>query len=221
MIKACIFDMDGTTVNTLDSIAYYANAALNRCGLPSIPTERYKTLVGNGAEVLVHRMIREVGGTEAQFEQVLPDYNSTYDDGFLYLARPYDGILDMLDTLHSLGVKVAILSNKPDSTTRKIAAELFGSRISFCIGGREGKALKPDPNGVFELMECMQVAPEECLYIGDTATDMQTGHNAGLFTIGVLWGFRDEAELRKAAADRIVSSPTEITAIVKEKNNAQ
>lgn len=218
MIKACIFDMDGTTVNTLDSIAYYANAALNRRGLPSIPTERYKKLVGNGARVLVRRMIDEVGGTDAQFEQVLPDYNSTYDNGYLYLTRPYDGIPEMLDALRAEGVTSVILSNKPDSTAKKVAAELFGDKIAFCLGGREGKALKPDPNGVFELMNALRVSPEECLYIGDTATDMQTGHNAGLTTVGVLWGFREEAELRSAKAGRIVSSPSEITDIVREWN---
>ena len=211
MIKACIFDMDGTTVNTLDSIAYYANAALRKFNLAPIETERYKLLVGNGARKLTERMIKESGGDMALHEPLLEYYNKTYDDGFLYLARPYDGICELLKSLKERGIKTAILSNKPNPTTVKIADSLFGSDlIDLCFGGRDGVPLKPDPTAVFEITEKLGVEPGECLYIGDTATDIETGKNSGIFSIGVLWGFRGRAELEKAGADAIVSSPNEI-----------
>lgn len=211
MIKACIFDMDGTTVNTLDSIAYYANAALRKFNLAPIETERYKILVGNGARKLTERMIKESGGDAALHEPLLEYYNKTYDDGFLYLARPYDGICELLKSLKERGIKAAILSNKPNPTTVKIADSLFGSGlIDLCFGGRDGVPLKPDPTAVFEITEKLGVAPGECLYIGDTATDIETGKNSGIFSIGVLWGFRGREELEKAGADAIVSSPNEI-----------
>ena len=202
--------MDGTTVNTLDSIAYYANAALRKFNLAPIETERYKILVGNGARKLTERMIKESGGDAALHEPLLEYYNKTYDDGFLYLARPYDGICELLKSLKERGIKTAILSNKPNPTTVKIADSLFGSDlIDLCFGGRDGVPLKPDPTAVFEITEKLGVAPGECLYI-------ETGKNSGIFSVGVLWGFRGRAELEKAGADAIVSSPNEILLLAKK-----
>ncbi len=216
MVKLCIFDMDGTLVNTLNSIAYFANRALEHYGLPAIETERYKRMVGNGADVLVQRMIDAVGGTREQYEQVRALYNKSYDDDFLYLTAPYDGVCDLLRELKSNGIKTAILSNKPDSTAQKVSDALFGSTlIDLCRGGRSGVPLKPDPQAVFQLQKALGAAPEECLYIGDTATDIETAKNAGLFSIGVLWGFRDRAELTRAGADAIIADPAEIAALAR------
>ena len=108
MIKLCIFDMDGTTVNTINSIAYFANNALSKAGLSPIDTEDYKIIVGNGAKVLVERMIEKVGGDKALFDTVYPEYNTTYDNDFLYLTEPYEGIINMLRELKKQGIKVAI-----------------------------------------------------------------------------------------------------------------
>ncbi len=216
MLKLCIFDMDGTLVDTIKSIAYFANNALNKYGLPSIETQRYKLLVGNGASVLVERMIKEVGGTQEQFEKVFPEYNTTYDNDFLYLTEAYEGVCDMLSELKKLGVKTAILSNKPDVTAKKVSEALFKEGlIDVCYGARDGIALKPDPEGVFAILKEFGVEKNECLYIGDTATDIKTAKNAGLTNIGVLWGFRDRAELEDAVADYIIEKPAEILDIAK------
>lgn len=220
MLKLCIFDMDGTVLNTINSIAYFANGALNKFGLPSIPTDRYKLLVGDGARVLVERMIKEVNGSDADVEKVLPEYNTNYDNDFLYLTEAYEGILDMLRDLKELGIKTAILTNKPDETAQKVCEEIFsGDLVDLCIGGRAGVPLKPAPDGVFEILEHFGVSKEECLYIGDTATDIKTAKNAELTSIGVLWGFRGRNELEKAGADYIIETPAEVTLIAKEKLN--
>ena len=211
MKKLCIFDMDGTVVNTINTIAYFANNALRKNGFDEIPTERYKTLVGNGADVLVRRMLDVVGGSDEDFDAVSREYNTKYDNDFMYLTEPYEGIIALLEQLKTMGIKTAILSNKPDVTAKKVSDKLFGNeRIDLCFGAREGKALKPNPESVLEIMDIFGAKKEECLYIGDTATDIQTAKNAGLFSVGVLWGFRDEAELRGAGADVIVSKPAEI-----------
>lgn len=216
MIKACIFDMDGTVLDSINSISYFANNALKKFGLAEIETERYKKLAGNGARVLVQRMLNTVGADNSCYNEVLKEYNTTYDNDFLYLAKPYDGVIEMLKALKEMGIVVAILSNKPHMTLVKISDAIFGDTlVDLCFGGREGVALKPDPAGVFEIMKEFDLKKEECLYIGDTATDMQTGKNAGLFTIGVLWGFRDREELEESNADRIVSHPSEIVEIVR------
>ena len=218
MVKACIFDMDGTTVNTINSIAHFANKALNKFDLPSIETGRYKLLVGNGAVTLVKRMIAETGGSAEQFEKVLNEYNTTYDNDFMYLTKPYEGIPELLESLKKSGIKTAIVSNKPDSTAKKVSDKLFGEKlIDVCFGAREGVPLKPDPAAVFEVMEILGVAPQECLYIGDTAVDMTTGKNAGIFTIGVLWGFRDRKEIESAGADMVTDNVNDILKTAIEK----
>ena len=210
--------MDGTTVNTINSIAHFANKALNKFGLPSIETERYKLLVGNGAVTLVKRMISETGGSAEQFEKVLNEYNTTYDNDFMYLTKPYEGIPELLESLKKSGIKTAIVSNKPDSTAKKVSDKLFGEKlIDICFGAREGVPLKPDPAAVFEVMEILGVAPQECLYIGDTAVDMTTGKNAGIFTIGVLWGFRDRKEIESAGADMVTDNVNDILKTAIEK----
>lgn len=210
--------MDGTTVNTINSIAHFANKALNKFGLPSIETERYKLLVGNGAVTLVKRMISETGGSAEQFEKVLNEYNTTYDNDFMYLTKPYEGITGLLESLKKSGIKTAIVSNKPDSTAKKVSDKLFGEKlIDICFGAREGVPLKPDPAAVFEVMEILGVAPQECLYIGDTAVDMTTGKNAGIFTIGVLWGFRDRKEIESAGADMVTDNVNDILKTAIEK----
>ncbi len=213
MIKACIFDMDGTVADTLTTIAHFANATLEKFGYPAIDKEEYKLMIGNGAAVLVRRMLERVGAPEEVFEPIKEDYVSAYDRNFMYLTTPYEGILPMLRRLKNAGLKTAIVSNKPDSTTCKISGELFGDLFDCCRGGRAGVPLKPDPQAVLETVKELGVRPEECLYIGDTAVDMETGRRAGIYSIGVLWGFREEKELSEAHADAIVSSPAEIISI--------
>lgn len=216
MIKACIFDMDGTTVNTINSIAHFANGALNKAGLPSIDTEKYKILVGNGAKTLVERMLETVGADMKYFDSVYPEYNTTYDNDFLYLTEPYEGILDMLKALKSMGIKIAILSNKPHITAQKVSDALFGdSLIDICCGAKEGIPLKPAPDGVYGIMKEFNAKNNECLYIGDTSTDMKTGKSAGLFTVGVLWGFRDRKELESSGADAIIAHPSALIDIAR------
>lgn len=216
MIKACIFDMDGTVANTINSISYFANNALNKAGLPSIETDTYKKLVGNGAKVLVERMLQTVGAGNEYFDVVSHEYNTKYDENFLYLTEPYEGIIDALMALKEMGLAIAILSNKPHETALKVAEALFPEgTVDICYGGRDGIALKPDPAGVFEIMKELDVKESECLYIGDTATDMKTGKSAGLYTVGVLWGFRDLAELKEGGADTVISHPAQLIDIAK------
>lgn len=220
MIKACIFDMDGTTVNTINSIAYFANNALAKAGLDIIETDVYKKLVGNGAKVLVEKMIKTVGADESYFEKVSPEYNTTYENDFLYLTEPYEGVPDMLKALKEMGITVAILSNKPHSTAIKVSDALFGEGlVDLCYGARENIALKPDPEGVFAIMDELGLSKDECVYIGDTSTDMKTGKSAELYTVGVLWGFRDREELESSGADVIISHPSELIDIVNNLNH--
>ncbi len=216
MKKLCIFDMDGTLVNTIDTIAYFANTALKKFGLSEIETEKYKIMVGNGSEVLIDRMLNELGAKVENKKEIHKYYTGIYDNDFMYLTAPYDGVIDMLKELKKNGIQTAILSNKDDSTAKKVSDVLFEEGlVDLCLGARPGVPLKPEPDAVFEIMKHFGVTKQECLYIGDTATDIQTAKNAGLYSVGVLWGFRGEDELRAAGADVITSDVMEIAEIAK------
>ncbi len=213
-IKLCIFDLDGTLTDTIDTIAHFVNTALAKFGYGSIEAQRYKLLVGDGAKNLIMRALETLGVEDNNHEilnKVLPYYNEIYNADFLYKTTVYNGIEELLNKLKSAGIKIAVLSNKPHNTTERVLQGMFNNELfDIWFGARDGIALKPSPEGVYEIIETIGVTKEECLYIGDTMTDMQTGKNAGLFTIGVLWGFRDRQELEAAHADLIVEKPDEI-----------
>lgn len=216
MTKLCIFDMDGTLVNTIDTIAYFGNTTLENFGIEAIPTENYKTMVGNGSRLLVERMLEFRRAEVDNFDEIHKWYMNKYDNDFMYLTELYPGIAEMLSALKADGIKTAIISNKDDITAKKVAVRLFEEgTIDLCLGARQGVPLKPEPDAVFEIMKSFGAKPEECLYIGDTATDIQTAKNAGLFSIGVLWGFRSEEELRNAGADVIISDAMKIAELAR------
>ncbi len=202
--------MDGTLADTIHSIAYFGNNALAEIGLPPIDAETYKILVGNGAEILIHRALDHYGcDTKENFDKVFPKYKSDYDADFMYLTKPYDGIMELLKELKSRQIKTAILSNKPHPTAKKVSDLMFGDElIDICRGETPEVPIKPDPKGLFLLLDEFSCKPEECIYVGDTGTDVATGKSAGAFTVGVLWGFRKKPELEDA--DAIISHPREI-----------
>lgn len=216
MIKAAIFDLDGTLSDTINTIAYYGNSALTAYGFGEIPTETYKKLVGNGRDLLIHRMLAyHNADTEENYKMVGEKYDFLYESDVLYLTKPFDGTPEVIKNLKADGVKCAVLSNKPDNVTTPIVEQLFGKGVlDLCAGAKAGVPIKPAPDGALEIAEKFGVLPEECIFIGDTYVDITTGKNAGMTTIGVLWGFRDEEELKNAGADYIVSKTGDIYNII-------
>lgn len=212
MIKAAIFDLDGTLLNTLPSITYFGNAALRKYGFSEIPMERYRYLVGEGAVLLVKRMLQEVGAdAEQDFEKVYNEYRTQYDANTAYKTAYYDGILDMLGTMKHYKMKLAVLSNKPQEQVSGVIGSFFPDGVFEKVyGAREDIKRKPDPDGVYRICREIGVKPEECLYLGDTATDMKTGAAAGCLTIGAEWGFRDRKELELHGAAAVASSPMDV-----------
>lgn len=213
MIKACIFDLDGTLLNTLSTIGGYLNEVLSAEGIPPFPLERYKYFVGNGARTLVKRALEAANAlTDEREERVFARYTRLYDSAPNAGTAPYAGIIDLLAVLKARGIKVAVLSNKPDFATRSVVASFFGDLVAVAHGGREGIPLKPAPDGALALLEELSVTAEECLYIGDTGVDMDTARAAELFGIGVTWGFRERAELEAHGARAVIDEPLALTA---------
>ena len=213
MIKACIFDLDGTLLDTLSTIGGYMNEALASEGIPPFPMDAYRYFVGDGARTLVRRALAAANAlTEEKETEVFTLYNRLYDAAPNGRTVPYEGITELLAALKEKGIKVAVLSNKPDFATRAVVDSFFGELVDIAHGGREGIPLKPAPDGVLALLRELSVSADECLYIGDTGVDMDTARGAGLFGIGVTWGFRTPEELREHGARVLVSAPREILA---------
>ena len=216
--KGCIFDLDGTLLDTIHTIAMYGNRALQQHGLPAIDVETYKMLVGNGAKNLVRRMLAQVGTDEGMFDEVYATYDAMYAAAPLDITVPYDGILELLSALKERGIQIAVLSNKQHHVTRQIIPKFFGDSFSVCLGQREGVAIKPDPVGVFEILKEWNIDAAHCLYIGDTGTDMECGNAAHMETVGVTWGFRKREELVQAQAQHIIDHPMELLSLLDAQN---
>ena len=215
-MKACIFDLDGTLTNTLESMTYSVNLTLEEMGLSKITKDQCRLFVGNGARVLMEKSLKAVGDTDAsRIEEGMEIYGRIFDQNCTYHVTPYEGIPEMLKALKDKGIHLAVLSNKPDRQTVKVVKAIFGEELfDYAQGQKEGIRRKPEPDGVWYLMEQMQVSKEECLYIGDSEVDAATGRNAGLKTIGVLWGFRDRKTLETAGADDLIDRPDELLQFV-------
>lgn len=212
--KACLFDLDGTLVDTLHSIAHFGNGALGAFGLPPIPVQTYKQLVGNGADVLIQRMLKTVNAAlPPEKEKALrAEYDRRYEADPLALAGPYPGLPDVLEKLHAQGLRLGVLSNKPDNMTQYIAQAFYGPFLDTIRGQRPQIPKKPDPAAALEICAAWGLLPGDVLYIGDSGVDMQTGRNAGMDTCGVLWGFRTEEELRAHGAKYLAGGPAQLEA---------
>ncbi len=213
--KAVIFDLDGTLLDTLETLSYYGNETLKKFGIAPYEKDAYRYMIGNGAKILIRRMLAGRGvETEELFEKAYHAYISAYNADTLYKTEIYPGISNLLKGLSERKVKIAVLSNKPHEATVPILKSFFGEEVFTDMrGAMEGVPIKPDPAAALDIAEKMGVSPSECVYVGDTAVDMETGKRAGFLTVGVLWGFRDRAELEDGGADKIVSHPEEILAL--------
>ena len=217
MYKACIFDLDGTLTDTLESLSYSVNATLREMGLGQITDEQCKAFVGNGARRLLGKSIQAAGDPKGErIEEAMEIYGRIFKTYCTYHVAPYDGIVEMLKRLKQDGVQLAVLSNKPHLQTKSVIETYFEADTFSCVQGQKDSIpRKPDPAAVFMIMDELQVSKEECVYIGDSEVDMRTGNAAGVHTIGVTWGFRSEQVLRESNATYIVENASQINQIVK------
>jgi len=212
--KAIIFDLDGTLLNSLTDIADSVNLVLEKYNLPTHSIEDYKVFIGNGIEKLVERALpNDISKTD--FDKYLSEIKSVYEKNQITKTKPYTGIIEMLKTLNEKEISLNILSNKPIDFTKMVVEHFFGEiKFDNILGAREGIPKKPNPQVVFEIIDNLKLNKEEVLYVGDTGTDMQTAENAGLTSVGVLWGFRGLEELVENNADYIIEEASKIIEII-------
>ena len=212
-IKAAIWDLDGTLLNTLDDLAASTNAALVENGLPTHTVDEVRMFVGNGIGKLIERAVPD-GRDNPKFQAVYDAFVAHYGAHSHDHTKPYDGILPMLDALAVKGVKLAIVSNKIDFAVKALSRDYFGNRMQAAIGDDPSRRRKPAPDSVLEAMRQMGVTREETVYIGDSDVDVETARNAGVACCAVSWGFRSVESLKEAGAERIAANPQALLAML-------
>ncbi len=209
--KAALFDLDGTLLDSLQDIAGSMNAALARKGFAAHPIQDYRYHVGDGMSVLAHRVLPESARNPAAIAELVALMREEYGARWAHNTRPYPGIPDLLDALTGRGVMLAVVSNKPHDFSQKITTRLLSKwRFDPIIGARAGIPHKPDPAGALECAAHLKLPPAECVFIGDTAADMKTAVSAGMYAVGVLWGFRDAGELLDSGAKILLKHPLDL-----------
>ena len=212
MYKACIFDLDGTLTDTLDSLWYSVNETLKQLGAKMISREQCRGFVGDGARCLVERALRATGDVELErIEDAMQIFGRVFSEKCTYHVAPYEGILSLLEELKSRGLAIAVFTNKPHQQAVDVVESIFGRGMFDEIRGqREGFPKKPDPAGLFEITKDLGIKKDEVIYVGDSEVDVQTGKNAQVLTVGVNWGFRSKEILERSGADVTIDHADEL-----------
>lgn len=205
--KTVLFDMDGTLLDSLSDMHDAVNHILAENGWAARSREEIRAFVGNGARKLMERAIPEALAPQ-RFESVLADYKDWYQAHNCVKTQPYPGISHVLAELEARGVKTAVVSNKPDATTKALAEKFFPGMPA--LGQRDGVDPKPSPALVAQALSDLGVRPENAVYVGDSEVDVATARNAGLPLIAVSWGFRGREKLEIAGAEHIADTAPQL-----------
>lgn len=215
--KGVIFDLDGTLVNSLEDIADSMNRVLAEYGFPTHDLEDYKRFVGRGLRNLVSRALPEGTKDEGLISRCRDSMLEEYGKNYLNKTRPYDGITDLLDELVRRGLKLGVFSNKNDDLTKKLVAALLRDwHFAAVIGSSSEIPEKPDPKGALLISRQLGISPERLIYVGDSDVDMETAHNAGMYAVGALWGFRTKEELISNGSEYLLKDPMDLLQILQE-----
>ena len=213
--NAVIFDLDGTLLDTLQDLVNTLNSVLARHNYPTHTLDECRFLVGHGMRELVRKALHEQTGSEETVDLLLKEMMVVYADNWNANSRPYPGIATLLDSIDGRKIKMAILSNKADHFTRLCADALLEPwNFDVVMGHHSGIAHKPDPEGALLVAAMLGEDPSSILYVGDSGIDMLTASRAGMYPLGVLWGFRPESELLEYGAKTLVRHPEEIIGIL-------
>lgn len=213
--KAVIFDLDGTLLDTLYDLGNSMNNVLERKGFPLHTIEKYRYMIGKGVEFLVRSALPPGNRDESTIKNISSEYRDEYNKNWRNHTKPYKGIVELINKLSSAGMKLAVLSNKPhDPTIECIREFLPFKKFDIILGHRQGTLPKPDPAGAVEISKQLSIPPDQFLYLGDTDVDMKTAVAAGMYPVGVLWGFRTGEELIENGAMVLIKEPLELMEIL-------
>jgi len=209
--EAVIFDLDGTLLDTLQDLADAVNGVLRCSGFPQHGLEAYRYFVGDGVEDLARRALPEKYRDEATVSGFVTAIMEEYRQRWPNHTRPFEGIPELLDILTARRIRMAILTNKPDDSTRVMVSNLLPRWQSHIIlGATPFLPKKPDPQGALQIADHLNLPPQAFLYVGDSDIDMKTASAAGMYAVGVLWGFRTADELISNGAKVLIRKPLEL-----------
>ena len=211
--QAVLFDMDGTVLDTLDDLCDSISHSLAEFSLPQVSREHVRQCLGNGAAFLVSHSIPAGSSPELEAD-VLAFYKPWYDAHCLIKTAPYEGILPMMQSLKEQGLRLAIISNKPDRAVQELSDAFFPGLLELSVGESPSVRRKPAPDTVLTAASQIGLSVDQCVYVGDSEVDLQTARNAGMDCISVTWGFRDEAQLIEAGASVLVRTPEELESLL-------
>ena len=212
MIKLIVFDMDGTLTDTTRLIPAYVNKTLEHFGGKALPAKTVLSFVGFGGLDLLQKSLNEAG-LDRTAEEVFPYYDSLFRADPAYTVTPYDGVKEMLTALKEQGLRRVIFSNRPHHQTLMIVGATLDGYLDEVIGHREGYPKKPDPTVLYEIMKENNCTAEECLYVGDMQFDMDVAKNAGVKSVGCLWGIGGEEQV--GCADYPIEKPLDLLEVLK------
>lgn len=209
--KAALFDLDGTLLDTIEDLTDSMNAALLRLGLPGHDAQFYKAAIGEGVANWVCRSLPGDEKHEELVSKCMQFAREEYSKRWEVKTKPFDGVRELLRELEGHGVKLAILSNKPqDFTELNVERFLNGHNFDSIVGATDGAPKKPDPTLALKIAKDMGIAPHECVFVGDSSIDMLTARAAGMYPVGVLWGFRSKEEIISNGAAVVIAKPLEL-----------
>ena len=213
MIKAVLFDLDGTLLNTLDDLAASVSHAMREMGLEPVTRDEVRRFVGNGARALCEKCLGE-GAAEADVDRLQTLFQAHYKDHLHDVTAPYPGVMALLEKLRARGLRRGVVSNKFSAATRAVCDLYFGDLVEVVVGEEPGVRKKPAPDTLLAAMARLGVSPDECAMVGDSPQDILAAKAAGCLAVGVTWGFRSRAQLEEAGADAIVDTAEALGAMM-------
>jgi phosphoglycolate phosphatase len=212
--KAVIFDLDGTLVNSIEDIADAMNTVLKEYNYPTHTYETYKTFVGSGIKSLVADALPKINRNESQIDACFTAMMDIYKNQCTNKTKPYDGIIELLDSLKSRQLKLAVFSNKADELTKKVTLALLPNYFDSIDGLTIEAHKKPNPIKAIQISKTLSINPEDIIFVGDSGIDMQTANNANMFAVGVSWGFKHTEELIVDGAKQVLNHPLELIKVL-------
>ena len=210
-IKAVLFDLDGTLADTALDLGGALNTLLREQGLPEVSMDEIRPVASHGASGLL-KLGMNLDKSDPNHARLRQQYLDTYETCFDKDTVLFDGIDDLVQTIHARGLKWGIITNKPHTFTHRLVPQLgFSVAPDVVVSGDTTAEAKPSTKPMFYACEQIDIAPEACLYVGDAERDMQAGKNAGMKTVLVSWGYiHADDKTEEWPADSVIDTPEQL-----------